>query len=56
MHEIMNPGKDRELSPVSDKNHTYTSNECYQLQTCQQKNTATIIIIRNKYKKTITKN
>ena len=41
MYEIMNPGKDRELAPVSDKIHTYTSNECYQLQTCQQKNSTT---------------
>ena len=41
MYEIMNPGKDQELAPASDESHTYTSNECYQLQTRQQKNTAT---------------
>ena len=41
MYEIMNPGKDQELAPVSDESYNYTSNECYQLQTCQQKNTAT---------------
>ena len=41
MYEVMNPGKDQECIPVSDKSLTYTVNECYQLQTCQQKNTAT---------------
>ena len=41
MYEIMNPGKDQELAPVSDESYKYTANECYQLQTCQQKNTAT---------------
>ena len=41
MYEIMNSGKDQEVAPVSDESYNYTSNECYQLQTCQQKNTAT---------------
>ena len=41
MYEIMNPGKDQELTPVSGEGYTYTMNDCYQLQTCQQKNTAT---------------
>ena len=33
MYETLNPEEDQEIA--------YTSNECYQLQTCQQKNTAT---------------
>ena len=41
MYEVMNSGKDQELAPVSDESYTYTANECYQLQPCQQKNTAT---------------
>ena len=41
MYEIIDPGKDQEIAPASDESHTYTSNECYQLQTRQQKNTAT---------------
>ena len=41
MYELMNPEQDQELAPVSDESFTYTANESYQLQTCQQKNTAT---------------
>ena len=41
MYEIMNPGKDQELAPVSGESYTYTVNDSYRLQTCQQKNTAT---------------
>ena len=41
MYEIMNPGKDQELAPVSDESYKYSMNDCYQLQPCQQKNTAT---------------
>ena len=39
--KVMNSGNDQELAPVSDESYIYTSNVCYQLQTCQQKNTAT---------------
>ena len=41
MYEIMNPGKNRELAPVSDESYKYNVNECYQLQTCQQTNATT---------------
>ena len=41
MYEVMNSGKDQEVAPVSDESYIYTSNVCYRLQTCQQKNTAT---------------
>ena len=41
MYEQMNPGQDQECIPVSDESFTYTANQSYQLQTCQQKNTAT---------------
>ena len=41
MYEIMNPGKDQELASLPGESYTYTMNKCYQLQACQQKNTAT---------------
>ena len=43
LYEIMSlsPEAEVEHQESAANNFTYTSNECYQLQTCQQKNTAT---------------
>ena len=41
MYEIMNSGQDQEVEPVPGESYTYTSNDCYQLQTCQQTNATT---------------
>ena len=42
MYEIMNSRKDQEIA--------YTTNECYQLQTCQRKNTATSVEVEHSMK------